>query len=219
MRSLRGGATLDYPVYLASSLDDHLGDGEKILNTTSARPGLFWGGLFHALQAVQRVRLYPYTLHQIPAAFVASYGPQAAFLRPCPAERSRTKNKNRRKAHLRARRAVLSSGSVLIFPRPKTPHRGRQRPAQGIKQPRPAPSGVSRGIVIAFALLPCSVPILHPTLDRSGQCSAHHAQRSKSDLLCHQPPHPPPICMRHSQYQGIGPFAPCLPPLFVPGDG
>ena len=78
--------------------------------------------------------------------------------------------------------------------------------------PGPLRHGVSRGIVIAFALLPCSVPILHPTLDRSGQCSAHHAQRSKSDLLCHQPPHPPPICMRHSQYQGIGPFAPCLPP-------
>lgn len=78
--------------------------------------------------------------------------------------------------------------------------------------PGPLRHGVSRGIVIAFALLPCSVPILHPTLDRSGQCSAHHAQRSKSDLLCHQLPHPPPICMRHSQYQGIGPFAPCLPP-------
>ena len=31
MRSLRGGATLDYPVYLASPRDDHLGDGEKIL--------------------------------------------------------------------------------------------------------------------------------------------------------------------------------------------
>ena len=50
------------------------------------------------------------------------------------------KTQNRRKGHLKARRAVLSSGSVLIFPRPKTPHRGRQRPAQGIKQPRPTPS-------------------------------------------------------------------------------
>ena len=38
--------------------------------------------------------------------------------------------------------------AIPIFPHRKTPHRGRQRPAQGIKQPRPAPSGVSRGIII-----------------------------------------------------------------------
>ena len=30
--------------------------------------------------------------------------------------------------------------SISIFPHRKTAHRGRQRPAQGIKQPRPAPS-------------------------------------------------------------------------------
>ena len=29
--------------------------------------------------------------------------------------------------------------AIPIFPRPKTPHIGHQRPAQGIKQPRPAP--------------------------------------------------------------------------------
>lgn len=129
------------------------------------------------------------------------------------------KSKPAVKAICRPVTAFYTLMAIPIFTHRKTSHRSRQRPAHGIKQPRPALSGASRGIVIAFALLPCSVPILHPTLDRSGQCSAHHAQRSKSDLLCHQPPHPPPICMRHSQYQGIGPFAPCLPPLFVPGNG
>ena len=54
--------------------------------------------------------------------------------------RGEAKTQNRRKGHLQARRAVLVSGSVPIFPRPKTPHRSRQRPAQDIKQPRPAPS-------------------------------------------------------------------------------
>ena len=58
------------------------------------------------------------------------------------------KKQNRRKGHLQARRAVLVSSSVPIFPHRKTAYSCRQRPAQGIKQPRPAPSGVSRGIVI-----------------------------------------------------------------------
>src|SRR5699024_9879492 len=79
---LKGGATLDYPVYYPSPVYGDLGDGEKILNTTIARPGKAWGGIFYALQAVQRGRLYPYTLHQIPAACRPSRGPQAAFLRP-----------------------------------------------------------------------------------------------------------------------------------------
>lgn len=62
---------LDYPVYFGSSLDDHLGDGEKILNIASARSGTTRGGLFHALQAVQRVRPCPYTPRHLSAACVA----------------------------------------------------------------------------------------------------------------------------------------------------
>lgn len=59
--------------------------------------------------------------------------------------------------------------AVSLYSRaPKTPHRGRQRPAQGINQPRPAPSGVSRGFVI------CCGPERAP---RSGSCR-HPTRRS-----------------------------------------
>lgn len=44
-----------------------------------------YGAGFFALQSLQRVRPYPYTPQQLPAACVASYGLQAAFLRLCPA--------------------------------------------------------------------------------------------------------------------------------------
>lgn len=59
--------------------------------------------------------------------------------------RSRPKKQNRRKGHLQARRAVLMSGGVSIFQCHKTPYRGPHSATQGIKQPRPTPSGASRG--------------------------------------------------------------------------
>ena len=60
------------------------------------------------------------------------------------------KKQNRRKGRLQARIAILALGGVSIFPPPKTPHRGRQRPAQGIKQPRPAPSWSKPGYYYLF---------------------------------------------------------------------
>ena len=105
----------------------------------------------------------------LPASFPPLVWPPTASRRHFCARgqqgRGEAKTQNRRKGYLRPRKAILSSGSVPIFPTHKTPHRGRQRPAQGIKQPRPTPSGASRGIVIC-----CgpgrgrrSGPFLHPT--------------------------------------------------------
>lgn len=55
----------------------------------------------------------------------------------------------RRKGHLQVRRAVLSSGSISsILPATKTSHSGPHSATQDIKQPRPTPSGASRGIII-----------------------------------------------------------------------
>ena len=72
--------------------------------------------------------------------------------------RGEAKTQNRRKGRLQARGAVLMSVSISILPHRKTAHRSRQRPAQGINQPRPAPSGVSRGFVI------CSGPGIAPRI-------------------------------------------------------
>ena len=51
----------------------------KNLEYRSFRPWSIRGRFFCALQALQRVRPCPYTPRQLPAACVASYGPQAAF--------------------------------------------------------------------------------------------------------------------------------------------
>lgn len=86
------------------------------------------------------------------------------------------KTQNRRKGHLQARRSVLSSGSVPIFPHLKTPHRGPQSAPQRIKQPRPAPSWRKPGHFHLFRAM-------DSTAQRSLSAS-HHAQRGPS----HCPP-------------------------------
>ena len=85
------GETLDYPVYYPSPVYGDLGDSEKILNTTSARPGTTWGGF---LCSPGPPTCPPLSLCSPPAspACVASYGLQAAFLRPCPAGRNMSQN-------------------------------------------------------------------------------------------------------------------------------
>lgn len=118
------------------------------MNIASARSGTTRGGLFHALQAVQRVRPCPYTPQQLPAACVASYGQQAAIFAPMSGRSEHVpKRKTAVKAICRPYTAFYTIMAIPIFPHRKTAHIGRQRPAQGIKQPRPAPSGVSRGFV------------------------------------------------------------------------
>ena len=65
---------------------------------------------------------------------------------------SRAEHVQKRKAAVKAIYSPVTAFYALvaipIFPRPKTPHRGHQRPAQGINQPRPTPPGASRGIII-----------------------------------------------------------------------
>ena len=60
----------------------------------------------------------------------------------------RPKRKTAVKAICRPVTAFCALVAIPIFPHRKTAHISRQRPAQGINQPRPAPSGVSRGIII-----------------------------------------------------------------------
>ena len=137
----RGGATLDYPVYSAASLDGDLGDGEKILNIASARSGTTRGGLFHALQAVQRGRLCPI----FPACFPPLVGPPWAcrrlFLCPCPAGRNTPKKQNRRKGHLKARHGVLYPHSYPYIP---SPQNGPQRAPHGPARHKATPARSTR---------------------------------------------------------------------------
>ena len=58
------------------------------------------------------------------------------------------KRKTAVKAIHRPVTAFYTIVAIPIFPHRKTAHSGRQRPAHGIKQPRPTPSGASRGIII-----------------------------------------------------------------------
>ena len=89
---LRGGATLDYPIYSAASLDGDLGDGEKILNIASARPELSGAGFFLPSRPYSVGGYVPILPASFPPLVWPSRGLQAAFLRPCPAGRSMSQN-------------------------------------------------------------------------------------------------------------------------------
>ena len=133
LRSLRGGATLDYPVYLASPLDDHLGNGKKILNTTIARPWSNQGRVFCVLQALQRVRPCPYTPQQLPAACAPFYGPQAAIFAPMSSRAAEmSKRKTAVKAICRPVTAFYALVAIPIFPHRKTAYSDPQTAPQGI---------------------------------------------------------------------------------------
>lgn len=108
--------------------------------------------------------------------------------------RSRPKKQNRRKGHLQARRAVLMSGGVSIFQCNKTPYRWPHSATQGIKQPRPTPSGESRGIVICYgpAIGRRSALCLRPTRRSGGRHTARRytprgAARHQRGTLSRQP--------------------------------
>lgn len=164
-----------------------MGACKEILNITSARPGLSWGGfsLAHA----------SYILHAIAPPLV---GPPVARRRHFCAhvQQSGTspKKKNRCKEHLQALHGIFSSSSVPIFSRHKTPYRGPRSATQGIKQPRPTPSGASRGIVI------CSGPgrgrrnsfCQRPTRRRSRLCIGWPPTRRRPARRKRpEPPHGP----------------------------
>ena len=69
-------------------------------------------------------------------------------MRPYPAGQEKGKTQSFSKGHLQARKAALPPCSVPIFPLAKTAHSVPHSATQGIKQPRPTPSGASRGIII-----------------------------------------------------------------------
>ena len=74
--------------------------------------------------------------------------------------RADQKSKTAVKAICRPDTAFYSLMAIPIFPRPKTAHSGPQTAKQGTKQPRPAPSGVSRGFIICSGrwIAPRSAP-------------------------------------------------------------
>ena len=62
----------------------------------------------------------------------------------------RPKHKTAVKAIYRPATAFYTLVAIPIFPHRKTAHRSRHRPAQGIKQPRPAPSWSKPGLCHLF---------------------------------------------------------------------
>ena len=137
---LRGGATLDYPVYSAASLDGDLGDGEKILNIASARPELSGAGFFcpPGRTAWAAMSLYSPTSFR---RLCAVLRPAGGIFAPASSRAGeRPKHKTSVKAIYRPATAFYTLVAIPIFPHRKTAHRSCHRPAQGIKQPRPAPS-------------------------------------------------------------------------------
>lgn len=104
------------------------------------------------------------------------------------------KKQNLRKDHLQALRAVLLSWSVPIFQYHKTPYIGPQNAKQSTKQPRPTPSGESRGIVICYgpAIGRRSALCLRPTRRSGGRHTARRytprgAARHQCGTLSRQP--------------------------------
>lgn len=81
----------------------------------------------------------------------------------------RQKHKTAVKAICRPVTAFYTLMAIPIFPHPKTPHRDRQRPAQGVNQPRPAPLWSKPGYFHLFRAM-------DSTAQRSFSAS-HQAQR------------------------------------------
>ena len=109
-RATRRRPPLDYPIYFNSSLDDYLGDGEKILNTTIARPGLSWGGFSFAHVPIPSSCFPP--LVRRPTAS------RRHFFAHVQQGRGEAKTQNRRKGHLQARHAVLRPYGYPYIPKP-----------------------------------------------------------------------------------------------------
>ena len=127
----RGGATLGYSVYFAASLDDHLGVGEKILIPPPPALGFPGAGF-----------LLPMSLYSPPASrrLCAVLRPAGGIFAPVASRAGEMpKSKTAVKAIYRPYTAFCALVAIPIFPHRKTAHSGRHRPAQGIKQPRPAP--------------------------------------------------------------------------------
>lgn len=94
------------------------------------------------------------SLHSTPASrrLCAVLRPAGGYFCPRFQQHARqAKKQNLHKGHLQARHGVLCPcGYPSIFQHRKTAHRSRQRPAQGINQPRPAPRWSKPGYCYLF---------------------------------------------------------------------
>ena len=138
---LRGGATLDYPVYSCPPRDDHLGDGEKILNIATARPGTAWGGFYFA-----HVPILP---GNFPPLAWPPMAPRRHFCARGQQGGTRPKKQDRRKGHLRARHGVLCPCGYPYIPAPSN---GPQKPpeASAGHKSTPARSVMEKAGVLSF---------------------------------------------------------------------
>lgn len=106
-------------------------------------------GFFYALHDVQRwavMSLYsPASSRRLCGLL---WPPGGIFAPASSGAWERPKRKTAVKAIHRPVTAFYTIVAIPIFPHRQTAYRGPQTAKQGIKQPRPAPSGVSRGILL-----------------------------------------------------------------------
>ena len=107
---------LDYPIYSCPPLDDHLGDGQKILNTTSARPGLAWGGFFVPSQPSRVGGCIPTPSSNFPPLVWPPMASRRHFYAHVQQGRGEAKTQTRRKGHLKARHGALSPHGCPYIP-------------------------------------------------------------------------------------------------------
>ena len=103
------------------------GKRRKNLEYHHCPPWDYLGRAFCAFRAVQRGRLCPSTPRQLSAACVASYGPQAAILRPWPAGRNAPQKV---KPPLRPFTSPWSGFNVCQYLYTPAPQNGPQRPTE-----------------------------------------------------------------------------------------
>lgn len=120
------------------------------MTANNTPPAPSWGGLFIPSVPSNRGGYAPILPASFPPLVRRPTARRRHFCARVQRGRGEAKTQNLRKGHLQARRAVLMSGGVSIFQCHKTPYRGPHSATQGIKQPRPTPSGESRGIVICY---------------------------------------------------------------------
>ena len=93
---------LDCPVYYLAPVYGDLGDGQKILNITIARPGATWGGLFYALQPSNVGALVPILPGSFQPLVRHSTSRRRHFCARIQHGKGEAKAQNRRKGHLQA---------------------------------------------------------------------------------------------------------------------
>ena len=138
----------DHPVYLAAPHPHYLGDGEKILNTTSARSGTTRGGLFMPSRPYSVGGYVPILPAHVPPLVRRPMARRRHFCVHGQQSGARLKTKTAVKAVCVPVERFLCPAVSLYSRTIKHRTEARRAPGRAQNNPGPLRNGVSRGFVI-----------------------------------------------------------------------